>query len=104
MKPTIEQIKAWTLEVAREVGFEPMVRMEDEIAGIDEDEFMAALLVCTKAASWAREQALEEAAKVCADLTISGGDNASYCWGAGDCEKAIRALKEKANEHAPIPG
>ena len=60
--------------------------------------------IAQRAAAWAREQALEEAAKVCADLTISGGDNASYCWGAGDCEKAIRALKEKANEHAPIPG
>ena len=36
-------------------------------------------------------------------VMISGGDNASYCWGAGDCEKAIRALKEKSNEHAPIP-
>ena len=36
-------------------------------------------------------------------VMISGGDNASYCWGAGDCEKSIRALKEKDNEHAPIP-
>ena len=104
MKPTIEQIKVWTLEVAREVGFEPMGSMEDEIAGIDYDEWIAALLVCTKAASWAREQALEEAAKVC-ELYPGTGElwSASRICAANDCADAIRALKEKDHEHAPIP-
>ena len=83
MKPTIEQIEGWKNRYSIDPGMDYFV-----------DRAYAA----------GREQALEEAAKVCADLTISGGDNASYCWGAGDCEKAIRALKEKANEHAPIPG
>ncbi len=97
MMPTPEQIEQWNHAALAShwADLENGKRLGD-IAGITDR-------VVVLAASWAREQALEEAAKVCADLMISGGDNASYCWGAGDCEKSIRALKEKDNEHAPIP-
>jgi hypothetical protein len=89
-------VDQWQREASRHV--------EETLAQSDDWHFVYDRKVAQLAAAWAREQALEEAAKVCADLMISGGDNASYCWGAGDCEKAIRALKEKSNEHAPIPG
>ena len=92
MKPTIEQIKAWTLEVAREVGFEPMGSMEDETAGIDYDEWIAALLVCTKAASWARKQALEDAVEVCDNDWNGDPDIATYSAACNECAEAIRAL------------
>ena len=97
MKPTPEQMAHWQRAALAShlVDLKNGKRLGD-IAGITDR-------VVVLAASWAREHALEEAAKVCADLMISGGDNSSYCWGAGDCEKAILALKEKAHEHAPIP-
>jgi len=67
MKPTLEQLKAWTIEAAREPGFDPIENIEGELDGIPDAELMAALFVCTKAAAWAREQALTEAAQLCAD-------------------------------------
>ena len=63
--------------------------------------------IAQRAAAWAREQALEEAAKVCEvdarkwrtrTIPLDG-----YASVMEDCAQAIRALKEKANEHAPIP-
>jgi len=97
MKLTIEQIRAWTLEAAREPGFDPIENIEDELAGIPDAELMAALFICTKAAAWAREQALTEAANVCksraADHPSVIRENE-----ADDCATAILALKDAGHD------
>ncbi len=85
MKPTIEQVTNWALE-----GFQ-----KGRTAVYDH------LAQC--AASWAREQALEEAAKVCDHEWNGDSSSVDYDQACNDCAQAIRALKEKANEHAPIP-
>ena len=67
MKLTIEQIKVWMLEVAREIEFDQIEKFKEALVKAPDEEFMAALFVCTKSAEWARKQALTEAAQLCAD-------------------------------------
>lgn len=90
MKLTIEQLKAWTLEASREVGFDPVENFEEELESIPDEEFMAALLVCTKAATWARAQALDEAAK--AILAFNPVSPFHFC-GVSEMANLVLSLK-----------
>ena len=75
-EPTKEHIEAWQREwyLARFVS--PTARN---------------VFVARRAAAWAREQALEEAARVCDSV-----DNYANPMTACDCAYAIRALKAKS--------
>lgn len=75
-EPTKEQIEAWWEEWARTTPFYTNM----------------VLFISERAAAWAREQALEEAAKVCDDQWRDSDDAAIAC---GDCATTIRALKER---------
>lgn len=97
MKPTPEQMAHWQRAALAShfVDLKNGKRLGD-IAGITDR-------VVVLAASWAREHALEEAAKVCDHEWNGDSSSVDYDQACNDCAQAIRALKEKANEHAPIP-
>ena len=92
-EPTKEMIREWIIEIDRESG----------INKTPERVPRGYIELCRRAASWAREQALEEAAKVCDHEWNGDSSSVDYDQACNDCAQAIRALKEKANEHAPIP-
>ncbi len=92
---TDEMVYQWQLEASRHV--------EETLTQSDDWHFAYDRKVAQLAASWAREQALEEAAKVCDHEWNGDSSSVDYDQACNDCAQAIRALKEKANEHAPIP-
>ena len=102
MKPTLEQLKAWTLEAAREYGFDSIENIEEELAGIPGAELMAALFVCNKAAAWARKQALMEAAELCEDRAKRWRFRTvpfeGYAIELNKCAAEILALKEQSHD------
>lgn len=92
-EPTKEQIEAWIHETWG------IFRPESNYT-------VPYAYVARKAAAWAREQALEEAAQACATLpklhpsprlgdAVAMVEEYAHATGIAKCIKAIRALKEK---------
>ena len=96
MKPTLEQIRQWEHEALESYlnNLRKGIPL-GEIPGLTDQMVILA-------ASWAREQALKEAAMICERMSNESKTAADEpaCW---ECADSIRALKEKYNEHAPIP-